>query len=113
MNDLRSELIQYKATTLEVCACIESEDYDNLDNLFGKRENIIDDIKVLEYNKNEFITICNELQIMKLDQDLNDAMNKKRTELKNKIYNVSINRSANKSYNKQSYMDSLFISKKI
>ncbi|WP_125152133.1 flagellar protein FliT [Clostridium rectalis] len=113
MCKLEKYLNTFKLATIDMIETIENEDYNSLESLMEKRENIIDKIDKLFYKKEDFIKICNEIELLKWDKLLNDAMVEKKQQIKKEIAKVNINRNATNNYNKKFYRNSVIFSKKI
>lgn len=117
MSKLKEKLQDYKDITLQLVSCLKAEYYDTLDELLNKRQDIIYEIDKLSYKREEFKSICDELDIEVLEKKLNALMvensNRVKESLKKAIEGKNVNRSYRPGYNKNSYVDSLYISKKV
>jgi hypothetical protein len=113
LQELRQQLTEFKELTIKIIDCLEKEDYDNLEILFNDRQTIIDKTDKLQYSKESFKAISNQLQLMPLQQKLTLIMNKSRIEVRQEIDKLSASKTANKGYNTKYKADPLFFNKKI
>lgn len=113
MEDLRDALIKFRNISLELNICLESEDYERVNSLLDERGNLILCIEEIQYDKKEFVDICNELKITELDKKLNSDTVNKHKELKHNLDNISVNRTANKSYTNSLQSQAGILNKKI
>lgn len=111
--NLREKLNEYKNITIKLIDEIEREEYDNLDKLLSKRQDLINDIEKLKYTKEDFLKLCKEFDILVLQQKLIKLTNEKKANLRHNIDNLSASQTANKSYGKRYAVDSVFFNKKI
>lgn len=113
MEELQKLLVDYKNCSLDILKCLEDEELDILNNQIDKRLDIIEKIKSLNYSNDEFIRYCNELDIKKLENEIEVKIGKKRLELLDKMKNMSTAHDANNSYNKMFNVAPYFFNKKI
>lgn len=113
MEDLRYYLTQYKDCTLKLINCIEKDDIDNLQKYFDERQDLIDSMENIKYTKEEFKSLCSELDILILQKKLTDLMMEKKGNLKDEIDKFQEVKSADKNYKKKYHVDSIFFNKKI
>lgn len=114
MKDLlREYLCCYKAASLKIINDLNSDNINAISDSLTIRENMLSRIRTLEYTKKQINSLCNELQILQLDRQVNNLIINKKEELKNKIEKASILRNANNSYNKSLHRNSMIFSKKI
>lgn len=109
---LEDELKKYLNVTKEIIESINSEDYEKLNTLTENRKLIIDNIKSLKFNKQEFKEIADELDLKKYEDDMNMKLKEKQLDLKHKIENIKNKRKVSNSYNRQNISPMIF-SKKI
>lgn len=110
---LKTQLNEYKNCTVKIIEILEKEDFESIDNVIKDRDLIIKSIKEINYTKEEFTSIGIELQLMRLEKKLNEIINEKRADIKNKIDKMYIAKNANKNYNKNMYSSAVIFSKKI
>jgi hypothetical protein len=113
IHKLRQYLVRFKELTIELIECLEKGYYDSLEELYDKRQYIIDDIDKLKYSKEFFKAISIEQQLMPLQQKLTMLMNQRKTEARHELDTLSASKTASKSYNTKHKVDSLFFNKKI
>ncbi|TDT50618.1 hypothetical protein [Fonticella tunisiensis] len=112
-NDLMLLLTEFKNITMNLCSFLENEDYDKINELIEKRESLINRMKSIEYNSQDFISISEELNLIKWEEKLHILMFEKQKKLKENLSRISIGKSINASYNKKFYVDPIFLNKKI
>jgi hypothetical protein len=110
---LRELLQSFKDITLSLINDIESGKVDELEALLNKRENYIEEMNKLSYEKEEFKKLCLELDILLLQQKMTILINKKRSEIKNELDILHQTKNANSNYKKGFKVDSLYFNKKI
>lgn len=116
MKCLKDELKNFRDITLDLINCLEADKYDEITNLLNQRQEIIDNINSLNYKSEEFIEISNMLDIKDLEERLKNIMKDKykktRDQLKSAVEGKNIRANYMKSI-KESYVDSIFLSRKI
>jgi hypothetical protein len=112
-NTLKEDLITFKNITLSIIQELEREEYDRLEGLIEKREEIMNSIKGLSYNSAEFKTVCDGLQLMQLEQKATKLLTDKKTKIRADMDTVKVAKKANNNYQKKFQPDSLFFNKKI
>jgi len=112
-SQLREELTKYRDTTIELIKAVENENYDILDNYIDQRREIINSIEKLNFTKEEFIIVCNELKILFFQNNLNKLMNEKKLKVKRQLESINDTKNLQSSYNKKFSVDSIFFNKKI
>lgn len=113
MLTINEYLKRFKDITIDLINKINEENYDVVDDLMEQRQNIINDMNKLDYSKDEFVNICNELKLLEYNEELEKVIKEKRTHIKQELTKVVSSRSANTSYNKKFYNNSAIFSKKI
>jgi hypothetical protein len=113
ITSLDDALNSLRNITVELIGFIEKEQYDNLDELLNNRQSLIDSMKALKYEANEFNELCSKYEIPGLEKKLTGVLTDKQSELKLKMSNITQGKSAVKNYNKKQYVDSVFFTKKI
>lgn len=74
-------------------------DVEKLNQLLTDRQLKIEEINRLSYDKSEFRDIANELNLLKLDKELEEKIQKEKVETKKALDNVRRIRQARRSYN--------------
>jgi hypothetical protein len=97
MSDLRNFLSEYKNLTLKAIESIN--DPEMLNQVLAQRQLLIDEINKLDYEKNEFIAIAGEFDLLASDKELKNKVQDERNETKKALNNVRKLRQARKSYN--------------
>jgi hypothetical protein len=113
LKELKKCLVEFKDLTIKLIEFIEKEEYDNLEILFQQRDTLIYEMDKLEYSKENFKELSNELQLIPLQQMLTLIMNKSRVGIKQELDKLSASKTANKSYNIKYKADPLFFNKQI
>lgn len=113
MNTLKQYLEDYKNITIELINNLYCDKLDNIDEFMKKRQNILETIGNLDFSKEDFNLITNEIELSAIEKRLKDVMTEKKEKLKIEIEKISISKNANNSYNKNLYGKSQVFSKKI
>lgn len=114
MNKLLEEsLIEFKNVTLNLINALESDDFDEIESLIEKRQNIISALENTNYTEEEFRHIASSINLLTLQKKVLDLMNAKKVELRNEMDKLSEVKIANKSYNSKFAVDSVYFNKKI
>lgn len=111
--ELKRQLEVYNSDTLKLIESLEKEDYDSLEYLLNKRQQTINNISKLDYTKQEFSQIAEELNILENQKRLSDLMTRKRDEVKEELNKISNAKNANNMYNKRLYNNSMVFNKTI
>lgn len=112
-SELREALQLYKECTLNLIYSLEKEDYDILEKLLNERQGVIDNIDSMQYTKDEFSKIVEELQILVYQKKLADLMVEKRGKVKQEINKLTNAKNANHSYNSSLYSGAKIFNKRI
>lgn len=112
MNELRESLVKFNKLTLEIIRDIKNGNIDSIDGLMDNRQEIIDFIENIDYSKEEFVEICNELKIIENNNELEKMIKYKKEELRNELGELKVTRKANNGYNYRNSNGVIF-SKKI
>jgi hypothetical protein len=110
---LKQKMQEFKAITEELIESVNKDRDEELDRLFVSRQEIINMIEGLKYNKNDFKAVCEELNIVRLSQELEEVVSKKRMEMREKMNSLKEQRTANRSYIQNSNMIRSVFNKKI
>lgn len=111
-QELVKDLKEYREFTIELIKCLEREDYDSLEYFLNKRQEILDTLSNMDYNREELSKISEELQLLVYHKKLSDLMLEKRDSIKQNINNLAQRKNANNMYNRRVYGANVF-SKKI
>lgn len=112
-QDLKQALTQYKNYTLDLISVLEKEEFDSLDKVLNERQFVIEEINNIDYTREEFKVIVEELEILILQKKLTELINEKRNNTRIELDNIVNSKKANKNYNRKFYSDSMFFNKKI
>lgn len=95
--NLREYLEEYRALTLDLMDEIQKDA--EISFLLEERENIINAINSLDFNKEEIKTIGNSLNLAKLETELQLLYKKEKVKVKKQIENIKRARQINTNYN--------------
>lgn len=95
--NLREYLEEYKALTLILIDEVKKDG--QLNDLIEKRENILKSINDFNLSKEEIEAIGNSLNLLVLEQELQNSVEKERVKIKKQIQNLKKARQVNKNYN--------------
>lgn len=110
--ELKEELMNYKNITAKAIEALNEEKYEEIEPLLNKREEIMERLKSMNFNPEQFKDSCDEINLIQIENELNELLKNKRDEVKFKFESTSKNRQANDSYNKITN-SALIFSKKI
>ncbi|WP_139904163.1 hypothetical protein [Clostridium thermarum] len=111
--ELKAALNSYRQYTIELLEAIEKDQIDSLEGLLGKRQELIEQINTIKYDKKEFNLMCSQYKLPALEQKLT-MMTKAKLDLsKRDMEKFQEMKTASKSYNKNLNNDSIFFNKKI
>lgn len=113
MAELKNTLLSFRNYTTSLINCLESDNYDALEDLLNKRQALIDELEKSQYDKHLFKEICEEYEIVKLNSKMNSIFTEKMNSLKSEIKKISFQRNVNNNYNAETSVDSIFFNKKI
>lgn len=108
--NLQGKFIEYKDITLTIIKEVKAEEYEKLDEIFQRRQLVLDDINELNYSKEDLKKIYLQYEIDKLDKILDSEMKARKEELLEKIKENKKRQMAMKGYNNLS-TKAVFISK--
>ena len=94
---LREYLDKYKALTLELMDAVQKDL--EVDSLIEKREEILNSINSLDFDKQEINEIVNSLNILGLEEELQNLIKKEKVKVKKQIETLKKARQANNNYN--------------
>lgn len=101
-DELRDKLYEFKCCTEGLIKAVEEDKVEQIDELFINRQRIINAIETMEYEKDEFKKICDEMDILGISKRLEEAIDKKKAELRSNINSTRVSQAANRSYIKNS-----------
>lgn len=111
--ELKDYLLEYKKITIHMIENIKNKNYDDLDHLIKERQATIDNIMSMSYLKEDFKHICDEILLLKYENELIEIMKNEKQTMREKINNVQKNKNAYKTYNSRFLKNSYFLKKKV
>ncbi|MFL0165431.1 hypothetical protein [Candidatus Clostridium helianthi] len=90
-------LEEYRTLTLSLINNIQNSS--ELNNLIEKRENILQLVNTVEFDKEEIKIIGSSLRILELEEELQTVIKKEKVKVRNQIEKLSKARQANTNYN--------------
>lgn len=94
---LKEYLEKYKVLTLELMDEIKRDG--EIGIFIKKREEILNLVSSLDFEKEEIRTISDSLNLLKLEEEIHKLVNKERIEVKRQIDNIKRIKKANANYN--------------
>ena len=113
MKELTQQLVGFKQVTIELIGALQQDEINKLDNLLDRRQMIIENMGKLRYTTEQFANICDELDMLKVQHELVELMQKKKKNAKQELNKIQITRNANNNYNKSFYNNVEMFNKKI
>lgn len=113
MDELINKLIKFRKITLNIIDSLEKDDYDTPERLLEQRENIIKEINNLNYKKEEFKKMDEELELLLIEKKLQNLMIEKKANIKLKLKKASKNKEANKNYSTKQFTRQSILNTKI
>lgn len=113
MSELKQMLVQFKQVTIELIKVLKQDEIYKLDGLLNSRQMVIEDMEKLQYTTDEFTKICNELDIISMEQELSELMLEKKDSTKEELSKIQLTKNANNNYNKSFYANSGTFNKQI
>lgn len=110
---LQEEIKKFRDITIEMKKTIEKEDYDGIEILLNKRQEIIDLIMTLDYSNEDFAKFCDEYSILKLQEEVKNTMMLKRNKVRGEIEKLAASKNVSQNYNKKSAAEPVFFNKQI
>ncbi|WP_297417071.1 hypothetical protein [Clostridium sp.] len=107
MTTLRNLLEEYRNITLKLIE--KTKNGEDLTNLIKQSNNILDEVRKVEYNKNELEEILIELNIENLENELRLTIKQEMVKIKKKIENIRTIKIARQTYRNSHREIKLFI----
>lgn len=100
MNNKELEIYMnlYKDKSIEIIQALDDNQIEILNIKFGEREELINKINDLSFDKSYFQTICNELEIVKFDELIKIKLQEASNSIKKDISNLKKAHSISKLY---------------
>lgn len=113
-DSLRERLQEYKQLTESIIESLNKGDYSSLDEILAKRGEMLDCFKSSnKYNIEEAKAVYSELNLIELEIEANDLMEKEKEKMKTMIEELFMRKNANNSYNNRIKGASAIFSKKV
>lgn len=109
--NLDENFAKYKDITLTIMQTVKTENYENLDGFFRKRQLILDNISNLNYSKEELKDCCLKYRIYELEQTLEKEIKCEKEELLRKIKENQKRKMAMTGYNNNLQAKAVFLSR--
>ncbi|MBZ9688095.1 hypothetical protein G9F72_017315 [Clostridium estertheticum] len=113
MKELTQRLVQFKQVTIELIRALQQDEIYKLDDLLDSRQMLIENMEKLQYTTEEFASICDEVDILKVQHELLELMRAKKESTKEELNKIQITKNANNNYNKSFYVNSSMFNKQI
>jgi SepF-like predicted cell division protein (DUF552 family) len=113
MKELTQKLVRFKQVTIELIRALQQDEIYNLDALLDNRQMLIEDMEKLQYTPEEFTSICNDLDMLNIQQKLSELMQAKKDDTKEQLNKIQVTKNANNNYNKSFYANSGIFNKQI
>jgi len=110
--NLEDNFIKYKNITLTIIEIVKIEEYEKLDEIFQKRQLILDDMNKINYSREELKKLYLQYGIENLEKDLASRMKVKKDDLLDKMKKNKKRQTGIMGYNKIP-SEAVFLSKKI
>jgi hypothetical protein len=109
--ELREYLMQYKQITINACKFVQEKKYDEMEICIRKRNAVIENIKKLNFQSDDFKNICIKLNILEYERKLSESIEQQKVEIKRKIIKNTNARKMN-NYNSMT-SKAVFLSKEV
>lgn len=104
--DLKLSLENYRNITIELIEKVKKGE--DLNTLFQKREDLIENIRNINFEKEEFQVLAKSFEIMELDEELQKLINSEKEKIKEKIRFLKITREARMKYENTQFKPTFF-----
>lgn len=116
MGELKSLLLEYKNINdklIDILSqSLKDSNYEELQPLLSKKQQIINSMDILKYTTEEFSNISKELNIPSSEEVLNKLFIEKKELLKEKLITLKQSKAANNEYHSNFYRNIYFINDK-
>jgi hypothetical protein len=113
MDNINDLLNEFSKTTEKIIEELENEKYDQVNLSLDNREEIINKIKNLDYDKDELNRISLSLNLAEKEKEMDKAMRSRFKEKRDALNRISEAKYVNSKYKKAYSVQSIFINKKI
>lgn len=108
--DVFEIIVEYKNISQEILESLSKEDFDEVEILLDKREEIINQIK--DEDKKVITEAIKKLNLIELEQKIQTALNEKYQNIREQLKRFNENKTAAKAYLNKETLDSIFLNKK-
>ena len=91
-------LKSYKDLNIKTINALKEDNLDLVEELLAKKDTVIDEIQSMNYQKEEFLKISNELKVMESEKTLSNVTIAKKNQYKNEMNKIAKNKNANRIY---------------
>ena len=91
-------LKNYRDLNIEIVNALKEDKLDLVEELLAKKDTVIYEIQSINYLKEDFIRISQELRVMDSEKTLNDISICKKNQYKNEMNKIAKNKNANRIY---------------
>ena len=113
MMELRQILLSFKNYTQELLRTLEEENTEEFEIFLLKRQEIINDLEIMNYNKETFNLLGEELGLIELEERLQKNYADKKNDIYYRLQENNRNINANSNYMQNSRRNINFLDKKI
>jgi len=110
--DLEKNFVEFKAITITIVETVKAGEYEKLEETFQQRQLILDDLKKIDYSKEEFKKLYLKYELENLDKALASEIKDKQKDLLKKIEKNKKKKVAMAGYNNIS-AKAVFLSKEV
>lgn len=110
---LKAHLNRYGMITKNIIDTLQKDEFDDLNELFLERQQVIENINMLNYSSDEFKILCSDYEILVLEEELQKILNEKKNYVRTQIDKLSGYKNAKNNYTKKFSLDSIYFNKKI
>lgn len=103
-ENIRKTLTQYRDCTLQIIDILEKDDFESLEELIQKRQQVVDEVTKTTCMKEEMKLIYEELRLQQLQEKLKELMFKKIALAKDQFKEIAKKKTANNVYNRTGYI---------
>lgn len=103
----------YRDCSKDLIHIINREDYDEMERRLAERQELLDSIGKLEFSKEELKIIVEELNIIPLSEQIEQAVMEKKLKINKLMQSTVASKNANNKYNSSSLGKTHVFSKKV
>ena len=95
---MRGSLEKYRTLNIRILEAISNEEYEEVVKILEEKNRVIEILDKMDFDKEEFKAIAEELSLLNLDKQVAEAINIHKDMVKKKINDVSASKVANTAY---------------